>query len=198
MLIKAANADLIRGLCSNLCSNGIICLQYADDTILFSAKDPILATNLKWVLTCFEQVSRMRINYQKSELIPLCLEEEETKFYADILGCVVGNFPIKYLGISLHYEKLRREDIQPLIDKILNQIAGWRGKAPFLCCKVDFNQSCLASIPIYLLSFFKFPKWALDLINTQMANCLWNDFEGHRKIHLADLKLVCKKRNMGV
>jgi hypothetical protein len=186
MLIKAANADLIRGLCSNLCSNGVICLQYADDTILFSAKDPILATNLKWVLTCFEQVSRMRINYQKSELIPLCLEEEETKFYADILGCVVGNFPIKYLGMSLHYEKLRREDIQPLIDKILKRIAGWRGKLLSYAARLTLIKACLASIPIYLLSFFNFPKWALDLINTQMANCLWNDFDGHRKIHLAN------------
>jgi hypothetical protein len=128
MLIKAANADLIRGLCSNLCPNGVICVQYAVDAILFSAKDPVLATNLNWVLTCFEQVSGMRTNYSKSELIPLCLEEEEAKLFAEILGCVVGNFPIKYLGIPLHYEKLRREDIQPLIDKILKIIVGWRGK----------------------------------------------------------------------
>jgi hypothetical protein len=48
-----------------------------------------------------------------------------------------------------------------------------------------------------LLSFFKFPKWALDLINTQMANCLWNDFEGHQKIHLASWKHVCKKKEFG-
>ena len=58
-------------------------------------------------------------------------------------------------------------------------------------------KSCLASIPIYLLSFFKFPKWALDLINTQMANCLWNDFEGHRKIHLANWQMVCMKKEFG-
>jgi hypothetical protein len=114
----------------------------------------------------------MRINYTKSELIPLCLEEEETIFFAEILGCVVGNFPIKYLGIPLHYEKLIREDIQPLIDKILKTIAGWRGKLLSYATRLNFIKACLASIPIYLLSFFKFPKWALDLINTQMANCL--------------------------
>ena len=27
-----------------------------------------------------------------------------------------------------------------------------------------------------------------------MANCLWNDFEGHRKLHLANGKLVCMKK----
>jgi hypothetical protein len=43
------------------------------DTNLYSTEDPELATNLKWVLTCFEQISGMRINYSKRELIPLCL-----------------------------------------------------------------------------------------------------------------------------
>jgi hypothetical protein len=31
-------------------------------------------------------------------------------------------FPIKYLGFLLHYEKLGKEDVQPLIDKILKRI----------------------------------------------------------------------------
>lgn len=32
------------------------------------------------------------------------------------------------------------------------------------------------------------------MFNTQMANCLWNDFEGHRKIHLANWPLVSLKK----
>jgi hypothetical protein len=31
-----------------------------------------------------------------------------------------------------------------------------------------------------------------------MANCLWNDFEGHTKLHLANWKMICKKRNLEV
>jgi hypothetical protein len=113
------------------------------------------------------------------------------------LECVVGSFPIKYLGIPLHYEKLRREDLQPLIDKILKRIAGWRGKLLSYAARVLLIKTCLASIPIYLLSFFKFPKWALDLINSQMANCLWNDTKDKRKLHLANWKLVCMPKAQG-
>uniref|UniRef100_A0A0A9B169 Reverse transcriptase zinc-binding domain-containing protein n=1 Tax=Arundo donax TaxID=35708 RepID=A0A0A9B169_ARUDO len=47
------------------------------------------------------------------------------------------------------------------------------------------------------MSFFKFPKWALDLINSHMANCLWDDYEGHSKIHLANWHLVCMKKEYG-
>lgn len=32
------------------------------------------------------------------------------------------------IGVPLHFDNLRREDIQPLVDKMLKKIAGWRGK----------------------------------------------------------------------
>lgn len=69
----------------------------------------------------------MRINYKKSELIPINIENDEFVIFLDLLGCSGGKFPIKYLGIPLHYDKLRKEDIQPLIDKIMKRIVGWRG-----------------------------------------------------------------------
>jgi hypothetical protein len=197
MLVKASNAGLIKGLSPDICPGGVICLQYADDTILFSDSNVTYTANLKKVLTCFEQVSGMRINYSKSELIPLGLEPEELEALANILECTIGEFPIKYLGIPLHYDKLRRADLQPLIDKILRRIAGWRGKLLSYASRVLMIRTCLASIPVYLLSFFKFPKWALDLINSQMANCLWNDFEGHRKLHLANWELICRRKQFG-
>ena len=79
----------------------------------------------------------------------------------------------------------------------MKRIAGWRGKLLSYKGRLILIKACLASIPIYLLSFFKFPKWAIEMINSQMANCLWNDFEGHRKLHLANWKMVCMKKDFG-
>ena len=149
------------------------------------------------VLSGFEMISGMRINYSKSELIPVNIDATEVGEFLDILECTKGSFPIKYLGIPLHYDKLRREDVQPLIDKIMKRIAGWKGKLLSYKGRIILIQACLDSIPVYLLSFFKFPKWAIELINAQMANCLWNDFEGHRKLHLANWKMVAMKKEFG-
>jgi hypothetical protein len=85
---------------------------------------------------------------------------------------VEGHFPIKYLGLSLHFEKLKMEDLQHLIDSLLKRMIGWRGKLLSLEARRLLIQTVLVSIPIYMLSFFKFPKWALKLINTLLANCL--------------------------
>jgi hypothetical protein len=100
----------------------------------------------------------MIINYHKSELIPINVEVEECSSFFETFGCVLGSFPIKYLGIPLHYDKLKREDLQPLIDSILGRLSGWRGKLLSSAAKSELVRSVLANIPIYLLSFFKFPK----------------------------------------
>jgi hypothetical protein len=97
-----------------------------------------------------------------------------------------GAFPIKYLGVPLHYNKLSREDLHPLIEKIIKRIAGWRGKLLTQAGRLLLIRTCLASISVYLLSLFKFPRWAIDLINSHMANCFWDDYEGHKKLYLAN------------
>jgi hypothetical protein len=33
----------------------------------------------------------------------------------------VGSLPFKYLGVPLHFDRLKREDIQPLIDKMIKR-----------------------------------------------------------------------------
>jgi hypothetical protein len=120
-------------------------------------------------MRCFEKLSGIRINYNNSDLTPINLEEEEKRSYASIFYCRLGSFPFKYLGVPLHYDKLRRDDIQPVIDKIIKTIAGWKGKLLSYGARLALLRACLASIPIYLMSVIKFPKWAIKTINTQMA-----------------------------
>jgi hypothetical protein len=68
------------------------------------------------------------------------------------------SFPFKYLGVPLHYEKLRREDIQYIVDKIIKRIAGWKGRLMSYGARLLLLKACLASIPIYLMFVIKFPK----------------------------------------
>jgi hypothetical protein len=119
---------------------------------------------------------------------------EEVDRWAEIFRCHVGTLRIKYLGIPLHYTKLSREDLQPLIDKIIKRITGWRGKLLSRAVRIILIKTCLTTIHVYLLSFFKFTRWAIDLINSHMVNYFWDDYEEHRKLHLANRCLICMKK----
>jgi hypothetical protein len=197
MLVKGTECGLIRGLCPQFIPSSVVCLQYADNTLLFLEKNVNVAFNLKWTLACFEQISGMRINFHKSDLIPINIEVEELQPFIDIFQCEVGSFPVKYLGIPLHFDRLKREDLQHLIESILRRITRWRGKLISTAAKRILIQACLSSIPIYLLSFFRFPKWALSLLDTQLENFMWNDEEGNHKTHLANWPSICMKKEFG-
>ena len=159
MLEKAAENGLVKGLLTNFLPNGVMSLQYADDTILFSDCEESCLRNLKSCLCLFEKISGMRINFHKSEIVPMNLDVDEAHEISHLFGCPIGSFPMKYLGVPLHFDKLSREEVQPLVDKILKKIASWRGRILSSAARVLLIKTCLASIPVYLLSFIRFPKW---------------------------------------
>jgi hypothetical protein len=135
---------------------------------------------------CFEHILGMNINYSKSDLIPVNLDDEETLQYSRIFCCKVGSFPFKYLGVHLHYKKLRREGIQPILDKVINRIPDWKGKLLSYGVWVVLLRACLTSIPIYLMSLIRFSKWAIEAINSQMTNFFWDDQEDKHRYHLSN------------
>jgi hypothetical protein len=176
---------------------GLLTLQYADDTLLFSSCDQSHIKNLNVILSLFEMVSGMRINFHKSEVIPLNLDEVSSDAIAHVLSFPVGSLPFKYLGVPLHFDRLKRADLQPLMDKLLKRIVGWRGRLLAYSSGLVLVKTCLSSVPICLLSFIKFPKCAIRLIESQMAHCLWNNSEENHKYHLANWQHVCMKKEYG-
>ena len=69
LLIKRAKNDgQIRCVIPYLIDNGLSILQYADDTIIFMDHDLEQAKNMKLILSVFEQLSGLKINFHKSEI----------------------------------------------------------------------------------------------------------------------------------
>jgi hypothetical protein len=197
VLIKAANNELILGLFRSLCPSGIISMQDADDTLIFLEKNMEVVQNLKWLLSFFEQLSGMRINFHKCDLVPIKVEAEDAQLFSQTLSCKIGQFPMHYLGVPLHYKKLRKEDLHPIVDKVIKKGGGWRGKLICYKARIILIKACLASIPNYLMSVIKFPKWVISLINSQMAHVLLDDYDGHRKYHLANWGMVAQNIEFG-
>jgi hypothetical protein len=125
MLTKAAAKGYITGFMDNLYAESIISLQYVDDALLFLKHRYLEACHLKWLMICFEKLPGMKNNYNKSDLIPLNLSEQGAQMYSRTFCCKLGNFPIKHLGVPVHHEKLKREGIQPVVDKTINMIPKW-------------------------------------------------------------------------
>jgi hypothetical protein len=64
--------------------------------------------NLKLIVYCFENMSGMRINYHKSELYIMGVDSSREEEIAAKLNYKLWSFPMVYLGILVHKNKLRR------------------------------------------------------------------------------------------
>jgi hypothetical protein len=161
MLLKAATHGHITDLMQSMTNTRVISMQYADNTLLFLKNDLHSAINLKWLLSCFEQMSEMIINFHKCDLISIKVEEQDAHLVSQSLCCKLGKFPLKYLGVPLHYTKLRKEDIQPIVDKLPKKAAGWRGRLLNHATKLELVRSVLASFLYTSSVLLNFPSGLL-------------------------------------
>jgi hypothetical protein len=85
ILIERAKDDgQVGGLIPHLVESGISILQYADDTILFMEHDLLKAVNMKLILCIFEELSGLKINFNKSELFCFGKTKDEVDQYKHI------------------------------------------------------------------------------------------------------------------
>ena len=75
-------------------------LLFVDDTFLFCEDNRNRLVFWKWVVICFEVVSDLKINLQKSEIIPVGGVEDVDRA-ATVFGYKEGNLLTTYLGLPL-------------------------------------------------------------------------------------------------
>ena len=85
----------------------------------------------------------------------------------------VGKFLGKYLGLSLHIRKLRRVEVQPLIDKIGARLPGWKGRLLSTAGRETLVKTVLSAQPIYHMTMFPEQKWLIKRIDRLRRSFLW-------------------------
>jgi hypothetical protein len=171
LLIRGTELGLLQGL-GPMLTNGkqVINFYYANDTIYFLPADPKCVETVVWILNAFEALSGIRINYSKTELIPINLSHEEADALASLVGCKLSTFPLKYLSVPFSDTKLKCSDWQNLIDKIKYKIPNWKGSLLSMGGRVVLLDYVLSATPLYMLSLYKLLvkiKRKLDSIRCQ-------------------------------
>jgi hypothetical protein len=66
--------------------------------------------NIKLLLSAFKKMSGLKINYHKSELFYFGHSKYEERQYEQLFVCQIGSYPFRYLGVSMHFRRLRNKD----------------------------------------------------------------------------------------
>ncbi|KAE8806008.1 Peptide transporter PTR2 [Hordeum vulgare] len=83
------------------------------------------AANLKFLLLCFEDMSSLKINFDKSEVIAMGYSESKKRRIANNLNCRLGTFPIEYFGMPLSDSKVPMSTFDPLVGQVRTRVEPW-------------------------------------------------------------------------
>ena len=186
ILIERAKQDgQIAGVVPHLVDGGLSILQYADDTVLFKEHDLDKARNLKLLLSAFEQMSGLKINFYKSELFCFGEAAEAAADYAALFVCAHGQFPIKYLGIPVHYRRLTIVEWKHVEEHLEKRLSSWKGKLLSVGGRLVLINSVLTNMVLYMLSFFQLPKGVLQRLDYFRSRFFWQGDGEKKKYRLA-------------
>jgi len=119
LLQAAVNDDFAQGLidlpipCSRDGDYPVV--QYAHDTILVMHACPVQATRMKSILEDYAASVGLKINFHKSTLIPINLDQQRALHLAHIFGCSVGSMPFTYLGLPMGTTRPTQLDLMSLV-----------------------------------------------------------------------------------
>jgi hypothetical protein len=197
ILSSAMATGHIQGVVPHLTPGGITHLKYADDTLILIQYNEQHIVNLKFLLMCFEDMSGLRINYHKSEVIVLGQPDEIQHQVADMLNSKLGAFPFTYLGMPIRDIKLTMDQWMFLVRKLGVKIETWLGRLLSSGGRLILSNSCLASIPMFSMWMFLLQDGIHAKFDSSRAKFFWEGSGNKQKYHLVNWPTVCRPKDMG-
>ena len=84
-------------------------LQYTDDTFFFYKANFKSMFNVKVILNCFEMTFGLKVNFLKSRIGGVGIDQTAILCFTSILICDVMKTPFKYLGMPVGESHKRGE-----------------------------------------------------------------------------------------
>ena len=171
-------------------------LLYADDTLLFCKADRDELKFIRWTLTLFEAVSSLKINLNKSEILPIgpVAKMEEL---ASELGCKAETLPTTYLGLPLGAKHKALRVWDSVEERFRKRLASWKFQYISKGGRATLIRSSLSSLPIYHLSLFRAPLKVCARLERIQRQFLWGGNDLVKKVSLVSWATVCTEKIKG-
>jgi hypothetical protein len=125
-------------------------VQYADDTFIIMLAVAKELFFFKCLLQSFAASIGLKVNSNKSFIVPINVNEEKTPILAGTLGCQIETMPFTYLGLPLGMTKPLVKDFMPLLSRIEKRLMGI---APFTSYagRLTLVNVVLSALPTYYM-----------------------------------------------
>ena len=148
-------------------------ISFADDVLLFFDGTDQSLQGLLSILDNFNNCSGLGINRSKTAVFFYGGDRVRNRASAASHGISQGSFPIRYLGVPLTTKKLRKQDYQPLLDKIHSWFTSWTVKHLSFAGRLQLLKSVIYSTISFWASIFLLPNGCLRALEQMCNSFLW-------------------------
>jgi hypothetical protein len=174
-------------------------LLFKDDLIIFAKATSSEATVISYCLNTYCSWSGQKINNGKSS-IPFS-KNTSLASISSILGIIPFRLTTSapfHLDLPLMFGHSRKEAFQPLLDKVISKINGWRSKTLSQAGQTVLIKSTTAAIPTYAMSTFLLPSSFCKTLDRLFKDFWWGfPLDKSRNLCLKSWDSICLPRNQG-
>ncbi|XP_026378524.1 uncharacterized protein LOC113272958 [Papaver somniferum] len=149
-------------------------LLFADDILIFYRGNLHSLQNLKDMLGMYQCSSGQYVSYAKSKF-----------YYGGGTGSraiSIGNnlrmersfFPDKYFGIQLNPGVVRHIHVRQVVEKIMDKLAGWKGKLLYFQARLVLIRSAISSYVLHSMDIYKWPCTVIKQVERVIRNFMWS------------------------
>jgi hypothetical protein len=142
-------------------------------------------------------MTRLSGLFYKSELFCFGEAQDDVNAYTNLFGCGQGQFPMRYLGISIHYRKLTLAEWKLVEERLQKRVSSWKGKLLSLGIRLILINSVLSNMVVHMISFFLLPKGVLHKLEYYRSRFFWQGDTEKKKYRLAKWSVVCSPKDHG-
>lgn len=172
-------------------------LSFADDVLNFFDGSESSLMGILEILDQFKIASGLRLNKDKTALFLDGGNYQDTQSLAETVGLQSGSFPVKYLGVPLTSKKLRKQDYQPLLDRISKRFESWTVKHLSFAGCLQLIKSVIYSTITFWASIFLLPNQCLDEIEQMCGGFLWRGAPNSARGAKVSWESVCPPKACG-
>ena len=172
-------------------------LSFADDVLVFFDGSSASISGIIQILDDFKAGSGLGINKQKSALLIDGGDFVRTRSLAAHFDLVQGALPVRYLGVPLMSQKMRRQDYQPLIDRINQRFTSWTARHLSYAGRLQLLKSVIYSTINFWSSIFVLPNQCLLKLEQMCCAFLWKGAPNSARGAKIAWDVVCTSKDCG-
>jgi hypothetical protein len=144
-----------------------------------------------------KKLSRLKINFHKNELFCYGEVKQVEGYYTNLFRCGSGQYPFRYLRISMHHKKVSNANWKVIEDKFEKKLSCWKGKLLSYGSRLVLINSILSSLAMFMLSFYEVSKEKLHKLDFYRSIFFWQGDNHKRKYRLAKWGIIYRPKDQG-